>query len=459
MGHIDSPRLIEVRAERPVAGGAMLAHDAGCVVLVTGAIPGERVRARVDTRRRDVIHATVVEVLDPDSDRREMSGTEDPACGGQVYQHICYRRQLELKSEVVRDALRRIGQFPDVRPVPVAGSPERGFRLRARLHIGPRGLGFLRAGTHETCDVGQTGQLLPETERVVAEIGQRLDRRSTVGTSLAHVDVAENVEGDERVVHFTLRRSLKYRRLAEIAELPGVSGVSVRPMRGGIVRIAGSATLGDPVAVLSGGEGPKDAELRRHAPAFFQVNRYMVPTLVAAVGQRVPPGPVLDLYAGVGLFAVSLAGRVGVAVTAVERDRLAVGDLRCNAEPFGPRLRVVGAPVERYLLQRTSPIEGTVVLDPSTRRTCARPHRALGNAERAHGRVCLLRPSHVRARSSAVPRSGVRGVGHSGVRSVSEHRAHRAACDADSLKMAARYMRGGTSHPMRFNARVSWVWK
>ena len=361
---VDSPRLIEVRAERPVAGGAMLAHDAGCVVLVTGAIPGERVRARVDTRRRDVIHATVIEVLEPDSDRRKMSVAEDPACGGQVYQHISYRRQLDLKSEVVCDALRRIGQFPDVRPVPVASSPERGFRLRARLHVGPLGLGFLRTGTHETCDVGQTGQLLPETERIVAEIGRRLGRRSTVRTNLAHVDIAENVEGDERVVHFALRRSLKYRRLAEIAELPGVSGVTVRPMRGGIVRIAGSATVGDPVAVLSGGEGPSDAELRRHAPAFFQANRYLVPSLVAAVGQRVPPGPVLDLYAGVGLFAVSLAARGGVAVTAVERDRLAVGDLRRNAEPLGPRLSVVGAPVERYLLNRASPIEGTVVVDP-----------------------------------------------------------------------------------------------
>ena len=361
---VDSPRLIEVRAERPVAGGAMLAHDAGCVVLVTGAIPGERVRARVDTRRRDVIHATVVEVLEPDGDRRKMSVAEDPACGGQVYQHISYRRQLDLKSDVVCDALRRIGQFSDVRPVPVASSPERGFRLRARLHVGPLGLGFLRTGTHETCDVGQTGQLLPETERIVAEIGQRLGRRSTVRTNLAHVDIAENVEGDERVVHFALRRSLKYRRLAEIAELPGVSGVTVRPMRGGIVRIAGSATVGDTVAVLSGGEGPNDAELRRHAPAFFQANRYLVPTLVAAVGQRVPTGPVLDLYAGVGLFAVSLAARAGVPVTAVERDRLAVGDLRRNAKPFGPRLSVVGAPVERYLLNRASAIEGTVVVDP-----------------------------------------------------------------------------------------------
>ena len=363
MDHADSPHLIEVRAERPVAGGAMLAHGDGCVVLVTGAIPGERVRARVDARRRDVIHATVAEVLEPDVDRRETSLSDGPPCGGQLYQHIRYGRQLALKSEVVRDALRRIGRFSETDPIPVEDSPERGFRLRARLHVGPEGLGFLRAGTHETCDVVQTGQLLPETEGVVTEVGRRLVRDG-VHARLAHVEIAENLVGDERVVHYVLRRSFKYRRLAELSDLDGVSGVTVRPLRGGVVRVAGSATVCDPVAALSGGVGAGNAKLRRHAAAFFQANRYVVPKLVAEVCRRVPPGPVLDLYSGVGLFAVSLAARETAAVTAVERDRLAAEDLRGNARPFGTRLRVEGSPVERYLSQRTARIDGTVVVDP-----------------------------------------------------------------------------------------------
>ncbi|MEO1997310.1 MAG: TRAM domain-containing protein, partial [Planctomycetaceae bacterium] len=38
----------------------MLAHHGGRVVLVDGAIPGERVHARVDRERRDVLFATVI---------------------------------------------------------------------------------------------------------------------------------------------------------------------------------------------------------------------------------------------------------------------------------------------------------------------------------------------------------------------------------------------------------------
>ena len=88
-------RFLDLRIERPVVGGGMLAHQGGRVVLVDGAIPGERVHARVDRERRDVIFATVVNVIEPDPDRRAVDN--DPTCGGQNYLHIDYDRQLQLK--------------------------------------------------------------------------------------------------------------------------------------------------------------------------------------------------------------------------------------------------------------------------------------------------------------------------------------------------------------------------
>jgi len=71
---------MELTPDRPVAGGRMLARHEGRVVLVAGAIPGERVRVRVERVSRDVTFATAVEILDPSPDRREPPG--DPACGG-----------------------------------------------------------------------------------------------------------------------------------------------------------------------------------------------------------------------------------------------------------------------------------------------------------------------------------------------------------------------------------------
>ena len=35
----------------------------------------------------------------------------DPACGGCLYAHIAYARQLDIKAQVIADALARIGRI------------------------------------------------------------------------------------------------------------------------------------------------------------------------------------------------------------------------------------------------------------------------------------------------------------------------------------------------------------
>ena len=46
----------------------------------------------------------------------------------------------------------------------------------------------------------------------------------------------------------------------------------------------------------------------RHAAAFFQGNRVLLPRLVSHVLAAVPADtPVVDLYAGVGLFGIAAA--------------------------------------------------------------------------------------------------------------------------------------------------------
>ena len=55
--------LIELTIERPAVGGRMIGRYAGRIVLVSGAIPGERVRARIEGVRREVPLASVEDVL------------------------------------------------------------------------------------------------------------------------------------------------------------------------------------------------------------------------------------------------------------------------------------------------------------------------------------------------------------------------------------------------------------
>jgi 23S rRNA (uracil1939-C5)-methyltransferase len=136
---------ITIEVEKPVAGGRMLARHEGQVVLVWGAIPGERVRARIERVGRGVLYAETSEVLTPSVDRRDAGF--DWRCGGNVFAHIVYERQLQLKAEIIRETLGRIGHVRLQALPEVIGSPERGYRMRARLHAHVERLGFFREGS------------------------------------------------------------------------------------------------------------------------------------------------------------------------------------------------------------------------------------------------------------------------------------------------------------------------
>ena len=107
------------------------------------------------------------------------------------------------------------------------------------------------------------------------------------------------------------------------------------------------------------------SDLRRHAESFFQANRFLVPDMVAAVVDSVQSeGSILDLYAGVGLFAVAL-GAQGRSVTAVEGDPSSGADLEHNAgalEPAGTGLTVKLTSVEEHLA--AAPRPDTLIVDP-----------------------------------------------------------------------------------------------
>jgi 23S rRNA (uracil1939-C5)-methyltransferase len=323
----------------------MLARHDSQVVLVRGAIPGERLRARIDRVGRGVAYADASEVLVPSPDRRDVAA--DVRCGGNVFAHIAYERQRRLKAEIIRDALGRIGRVPLAAPPEVLASPERGYRMRARLHARHGRLGFFREGTHELCDAASTGQLLPQTGEWIAAAERLIARDRLRG--LLGIEIAENIAGDQRACHLELQAGVDAAQFAGLAAGGTLTGLSAeRADRGGVEILQGVPVVGDVLHVRP--DDPATAlRLRRDVRAFFQGNRFLLEPLVRHVGALAPTGPVVELYAGVGLFGLSLAA-VGVAdVTLVEGDRIAGQSLRENAEPFGTRVRVERRSVESFL--------------------------------------------------------------------------------------------------------------
>ncbi|MBI3049603.1 MAG: class I SAM-dependent RNA methyltransferase [Acidobacteria bacterium] len=373
---------ITLDIEKPAAGGWMLARHEGRVVLVHGTIPGERVRARVGRVGRGVAYAEVAEVLVPSPDRRESAG--DWRCGGNVFAHIGYERQRQLKGEIIRDAFGRIGRVALPAPPEVLASPERGYRMRARLHARHGRLGFFREGTHEVCDAASTGQLLPATAEWIAAAEGLMARGRLKG--LLGIEIAENIAGDQRACHLELQAGAEAAAFAVLAAGGALTGLSAeRADRPGVETLAGMPVVSD-VLHVTPGDPATALRLRRDVRAFFQSNRYLLEPLVRHVVSLVPPGPVVDLYAGVGLFGLSLAAIGFDRIALVEGDRVSGQSLRENTEPFGTRVRVELRSVEAFLKSEGGKgTGGTFIVDPP--RT--------GLSKEALGGIVRCRPARI----------------------------------------------------------------
>ena len=350
---------IAVAIEKAAAGGRMIARHEGQVLLVAGAIPGERVTVRIERVEKRLAFASATRILEPSPDRRD--GGADPLCGGCVYAHIAYPRQVALKAGIIADAFMRLGRIPLEDTVSVAASPEAAYRMRVRLHVRRDTAGFYREGTHDICDARDTRQLSAGSmDAIDAALSALGDARADV-TSL---ELSENMAADERALHLDVlpdARTLEP-ALTRAIDAAGLTGCTARGRLGPLVRLRDPA-VADPLAALTRGRAGS-GRLQRQPASFFQANRFLLSDLVVRVLDTTPPGHgVLDLYAGVGLFSAALAATGHDRIIAVEGDRDSGADLTRNAAAYPDAIRVVVGRVEDHVAVQRE-IAGTVIVDP-----------------------------------------------------------------------------------------------
>jgi 23S rRNA (uracil1939-C5)-methyltransferase len=333
------PRLrpgerVEVTVERAVYRGQGLARHNGQVVFVPRGLPGDRLQVRIASVSAGYVKAEIEQVLASGPGRVDSRCPHFAECGGCAYQHLDPSAQAALKEGVLSDALRRAGA-PWDKPIRVRPSPPEGWRTRATLHVdhAPSGLrlGFHREGTQQVVDVERCLQLSPGMMGAARGLRDALAARPALARAVRDVELAESFDGSRLVA--SLETAFDQRQAAGAAVLadavPSLTGFGVMAGEGRRRRFL--LLRGDPhvEAVVQG------IRLRAHAQSFFQANRFLVEPLVQEVLDRtLEGGSVLDLYAGVGLFALPL-GRRAEEVRGLEISASAVADARGNAEAAG----------------------------------------------------------------------------------------------------------------------------
>lgn len=108
-------------------GVAVGKTDEGKTVLVSGAVPGDVVHARVKKAKSKYFEAEAAEIVEKSPFRVEPKCIHFGVCGGCKWQNLSYEKQLDFKQEEVYNNIKRIGGIENFETLPILGSEEQYF--------------------------------------------------------------------------------------------------------------------------------------------------------------------------------------------------------------------------------------------------------------------------------------------------------------------------------------------
>jgi tRNA/tmRNA/rRNA uracil-C5-methylase (TrmA/RlmC/RlmD family) len=328
---------VELTIADVVYQGRGLARWNGCVVFVPHVLPGETVRARLVRRRRNYAEAKLLDVLQASPARVEPVCPLAGVCPGCSYQHADYAEELRLKQAQLANLLERqagIGSAPC--PPPIGSPAVLGYRNKITLHSdSPRDPAIIGY-------VGEDNRTLIPLERCPLAVDPL---NALLGTLRQDPGLSRRLRPHAPL---TLRHTEKDGALFWIGS-PDVRAPWLTE----------STRIGDVTA-------PRDS--------FFQVNPSVANLLLDHVTQvlrDVAPDTLIDLYCGVGLFALA-AGRAGISrVVGVDCDPAAVDAANRNARAMGlDGLTFLARTAGRGLRQAfaaIAPERNVLILDPPRR--------------------------------------------------------------------------------------------
>lgn len=319
--------------ERLANDGRGIAFVEGRTWFVAGALADEQVEARVLSARSQVVEARAERILSASPLRRPEPCAHAKTCGGCTLQHLPRSEQLALKQRTLVEQLQRVaGLTPDEWAEPLVG-PEFGYRRRARIAVRwePKtrqlDVGFRAAASQEIVAISDCPVLVQPLQVILRSLPQLL-RSLSKPQALGHVELFSGSADALLLRHTAVLPDEDLARLqafcvAHHAQL-WLHGVDdPQPY-------LAEQTLGFRLASWN-------LQLAYRPGDFVQVNAPVNEAMIAQALDWLAPQAderVLDLFCGLGNFALPLAQRVRE-VVAVEGVATMVERAKRNAQSNG----------------------------------------------------------------------------------------------------------------------------
>ncbi len=357
--------MMQVKIEKLIYGGEGLAHYDGATVFVPFVLPNEEVAIQPVERKKKFVRGRVERLITPAPERATPPCPHFGVCGGCDYQHIPYEAQVRYKTEILRETLRHIGKIEWTGPITPHPSPPWQYRNRAQWRVRALGdsansthsaMGYFRAGSSALCAVEECPILSPRLFDTFTALRDALAAQS-LPASLREIQAFADAQDSKVLLN------------AVFAGFPPSAAALAEKLRSAVPTLE-SLLLQDQTGERMQLFGPGylryealNSSYRVGHLSFFQVNRFLVDEMVQAVCLAAGEGEVaFDLFAGVGLFTLSLAQQFG-RVVAVEANPASARDLEANLAPVLSSVELRNADVDDFLAKCKDGAD-VVVLDP-----------------------------------------------------------------------------------------------
>lgn len=305
-----------------IHGARTLARlEDGRIVLVRGGLPGETVEAEV-SEAKGVLQGAVSKLIEPSPQRQKAS-----LHPGLDYSFAPYAYQLELKREVVKDALsrslKRDLSIPDVRPAPLIWH----YRSAIQPVVTRQGLGYRLPESHEVITLEED-----PVANASLNTAWQVFSNLAMPKGLREVVFRANDAGEVLISLIASASARNYLDFAHKLLGKTVKGVSYAQFdargrfRRGSEKLTGQRTIRQSYGQF---------ELTVSATNFSQPNPTAATELFKSLQDLAPAGKkALDLYAGSGIIAMHLAEKF-TEVNALEIDAGAVARGTDDAKRLG----------------------------------------------------------------------------------------------------------------------------
>ena len=359
-------------------------------VFVPGAIKGEKIEVKITEIRKNFARGELEKIILPSLNRVKPPCSVFNLCGGCHLQHINYKKQLEMKKEIVENVLSRIGnQNIDVMPIIGMEIPWR-YRNKGHFHLARENenitLGFYQSKSHDLVPVSQCLLFSQNINSLIKYLEKELTRQKitiynhkTDKGNFRGIVLRESKYTGEIMIIFITREERWYLDENFLNNLI-IAFPQVVSLCQNINKNPKMALFGKDFRILKGKTFIEDHidsfKFKISPSSFFQVNVLQTEILYKKILEYANLSgkeTVIDSYSGTGTISIYLAGKAKK-VYGLELQKGAVRDAWANGELNNlSNLKFFSGKAESWLykwVQRGEKVE-VIIIDPP-RRGCSR---------------------------------------------------------------------------------------